>query len=47
MRLFSIALAAVLTADQEVKSSEAAFEETDQIDTRLQAAGKVDVMRRM
>ena len=32
--------AAVLTADQEVKSSEASFEETDQIDTRLQAAGK-------
>ena len=32
--------AAVLTADQEVKSSEAAFEETNQIDTRLQAAGK-------
>jgi RND family efflux transporter MFP subunit len=32
--------AAVLTAEQEVKSSEASFEETDQIDTRLQAAGK-------
>jgi RND family efflux transporter MFP subunit len=32
--------AAVLTADQEVQSSEASFEETDQIDTRLQAAGK-------
>jgi RND family efflux transporter MFP subunit len=32
--------AAVLTADQEVKSSEASFEETNQIDTRLQAAGK-------
>jgi RND family efflux transporter MFP subunit len=32
--------AAVLTADQEVKSAEASFEETDQIDTRLQAAGK-------
>lgn len=32
--------AAVLTAGQEVKSAEAAFEETDQIDTRLQAAAK-------
>jgi RND family efflux transporter MFP subunit len=32
--------AAVLTADQEVKSSEASFEETDQINTRLEAAGK-------
>jgi RND family efflux transporter MFP subunit len=32
--------AAVLTAGQEVKSSEAAFEDSDQILTRLQAAGK-------
>lgn len=32
--------AAVLTAGQEVKSAEAAFEETNQISTRLQAAAK-------
>ncbi|MCE0524201.1 MAG: efflux RND transporter periplasmic adaptor subunit [Methylacidiphilales bacterium] len=32
--------AAVLTAGQEVKSAEAAFEETDEINTRLQAAAK-------